>query len=88
MERFATQLEADRPLRDLALNSDERRLLSGYTFLTLKPLIIVLNHGEDAPPTTEVRTAAAVAGRRGGHPLRGRGGGAGASSTLRRPRSS
>lgn len=46
MERFREQLEAGRPLRDLPLTPDERSLVLGYSFLTLKPLITVLNHGE------------------------------------------
>ncbi|MCB1182888.1 redox-regulated ATPase YchF [bacterium] len=51
MERFRAQLENDRPLRDLELNPDEAKISSGYAFLTLKPMIVVLNHaeGEDAP---------------------------------------
>jgi len=51
MTRFREQLEDDKPLRDLKLNPDEIKMSSGYTFLTLKPMIAVLNHaeGEDAP---------------------------------------
>ena len=62
MERFLAQLEDDRPLRDLALNSDEAKIASGFAFLTLKPLIVVLNHaeGEAAPP--DVVAAAREAG--------------------------
>ena len=62
MERFREQLENDRPLRDLELNSDEIKLSAGYTFLTLKPMIVVLNHeeGEEAP--AGVLAAAKAAG--------------------------
>lgn len=51
MLRFKEQLENDNPLRDLELNADEIKMASGFTFLTLKPMIAVLNHaeGEEAP---------------------------------------
>jgi GTP-binding protein YchF len=51
MLRFKEQLENDKPLRELDLNPDEIKMASGYTFLTLKPMIVVFNHaeGEEAP---------------------------------------
>ena len=62
MERFRAQLEQDSPLRDLELNPDEEKIASGYAFLTLKPIIVVLNlaEGEDAP--ADVVEAARKAG--------------------------
>jgi GTP-binding protein YchF len=62
MERFREQLENDRPLRDLELNPDEIKLSSGYAFLTLKPMIVVLNHEEGAAAPDEVIAAATAAG--------------------------
>ncbi|MBU8871033.1 MAG: YchF family ATPase [Gemmatimonadales bacterium] len=62
MERFRAQLEQDRPLRDLELNPDENKIASGYSFLTLKPMIVVLNHEEDAVPPIDVAEAAGRAG--------------------------
>ncbi len=56
MMRFKEQLENDKPLRDLELNPDEVKMASGYTFLTQKPMIAVLNHAEG-----EVGPAAAIA---------------------------
>ncbi len=47
MEKLKAQLEADRPLRDLELTADELRLIRGYGFLSLKPVLIVLNLGDD-----------------------------------------
>ena len=61
-ERFQRQLEAERPLRELSLSPDEQRVVSGYTFLTLKPLIVVLNHAEAEPPSDAVTAAAQAAG--------------------------
>lgn len=47
MERCRLTLEAGTPLRTLDLSSDELRLLRGFTFFTLKPMLVVLNAGED-----------------------------------------
>jgi ribosome-binding ATPase len=42
------ELEAERPIRDLALSEEEQLLLRGYQFLTAKPLLLVINIGEQA----------------------------------------
>ncbi|MBC8425225.1 redox-regulated ATPase YchF [bacterium] len=47
MERFKARLEDGKPLRDLELSPDEIKLSSGYSLLTLKPMILVLNGSED-----------------------------------------
>ncbi len=47
MERLQQHLENGGALRNLELTEDERRLLRGYQFLTIKPMLIVLNIGED-----------------------------------------
>ncbi|MCP4571579.1 MAG: redox-regulated ATPase YchF [bacterium] len=62
-ERLREQLENDRPLRDLELNVDEEKIITGYTFLTRKPMIVVLNHaeGEDAPAAAAETARAAGA---------------------------
>ena len=57
-ERFKATLEEGVALRTLALNPDEAKLTSGFSFLTLKPMIVVLNGGEDGVPA---ETAAAAA---------------------------
>jgi hypothetical protein len=41
--RLKAQLEEGHPLRDLTLSEAEQQLVSGYRFLTLKPLLVVLN---------------------------------------------
>ncbi len=46
--RLQAELEAERPIRDVELNEDEERLLRGYQFLTAKPLLLVINIGEQA----------------------------------------
>src|SRR5262245_42512311 len=47
LQRFQTELEAGTPLRDLELSEEEARSVRGYQFLSLKPLLVVLNLGED-----------------------------------------
>ena len=47
MERLKEHLENEQPIRDIELSEDEERLLRGYQFLTQKPMLIVLNVGED-----------------------------------------
>ena len=46
MERLREALEAETPLRDLPLAEEERQLVKGFQFLTLKPMILALNLGE------------------------------------------
>jgi GTP-binding protein YchF len=53
-------LEAERPLREVSLTDEERRRLRSYSFLSEKPILLVVNLGED-----EVRDAAGVLARTG-----------------------
>jgi len=46
LERFRARLEKGEPLRLEAVSADEARSVSGFAFLTLKPLIVVLNGPE------------------------------------------
>jgi GTP-binding protein YchF len=48
-------LESEKPLRDLALTEDEQRRIRGYALLSGKPLVLVVNMGEE-----QVRKAAAT----------------------------
>lgn len=49
MLRLKAALEADTPLREVMadLDEDDEKVLRGFGFLTAKPLLIVLNLGED-----------------------------------------
>jgi len=40
-------LESEKPLRELELSEEERRRLRNYSFLTEKPILLVVNVGED-----------------------------------------
>jgi GTP-binding protein YchF len=65
MEKLVEQLEAERPLRALELDAHERKRVSGYQFLSLKPLLLVLNVVEDAisePVPGDLVSAAEAAG--------------------------
>ena len=46
LRRILAHLEAERPLRTMELSRGERQELRGYTFLSLKPLLVVINADE------------------------------------------
>ena len=43
---FATALQAGRPLRDLEVDPADEKLIRGFGFLTLKPMLVVMNTAE------------------------------------------
>jgi hypothetical protein len=47
LTRLKAALEAERPLRALDLSDEEERLIAGFRFLTRKPMLILLNVGEE-----------------------------------------
>ena len=47
LERFREALEREQPLRDMELTEDEQRRVRGYTFLSAKPLLLVINLGDE-----------------------------------------
>ncbi|MCU1336407.1 MAG: hypothetical protein JWO19_1988 [Bryobacterales bacterium] len=55
LERIKAELEADRPLRELEFSDEDEKRIRGFQFLSLKPVLCVLNIGEnDAPRLHEV----------------------------------
>ncbi len=56
LQRFKEALENEIPLRQLELTFNEELMVRGYQFLTLKPLLIVLNIDEDQITDTEAVT--------------------------------
>jgi len=61
LERLRPGLEEERTLRQQGLSEAEQQMLSNYSFLTQKPLLVVLNVGEDEvakPLPSEVAAAA------------------------------
>ncbi len=53
LKRCLAQLETERPLIEMDLSDDELKLIRGYLFMSLKPMLIVLNIAEDDIPKSE-----------------------------------
>jgi hypothetical protein len=54
LTRMREALENETPIRDLEMTEEEELMVRGYQFLTAKPMLVVLNIGEDQladPPT-------------------------------------
>jgi GTP-binding protein YchF len=49
-ERLKAHLDTEQPLRDLDLTPDELQALRGYGFLSLKPVLIIVNIGDEGEP--------------------------------------
>jgi hypothetical protein len=68
LERIKAELEADKPLRELEFSDEDEKRIRGFQFLSLKPVLCVLNIGEgDAPRLHEVEEqyrTGAFAGRK------------------------
>ena len=61
LQRIQASLEAERAIREMQLGAEEQRAVAGYAFLTLKPLLLVLNVAEEqlaAPVPAEIEAAA------------------------------
>ena len=48
MNRLKAELEAETLMRDVELAAEEIALIAGFRFLSLKPLLVLINQGEDA----------------------------------------
>jgi len=48
--KIKADLEKDKPIQELKLTPDEAKTIANYQFLTAKPLLIVVNIGEDQLP--------------------------------------
>lgn len=53
LRRCRDWLGAERPLRELSLGRDDQRLLRGFALLSARPLVVVVNLGEDQLGQTE-----------------------------------
>ncbi|MCC7021817.1 MAG: redox-regulated ATPase YchF [Thermomicrobiales bacterium] len=65
MERLKSTLEADTPIREILpeLDPEDEKTLRGFGFLTAKPLLILLNLGEEQLGETGERLIADIAAR-------------------------
>ena len=57
LEKCKAQLEAEKPLRELELTAEERKSIGGFLFLSQRPMLYVLNLGDDE--AAELATAVA-----------------------------
>lgn len=66
-QRFQDALGQEKPLRELEITSEEEKALSGFGFLTRKPMMILLNLGEGqlAPAITAERPLVQVVALQG-----------------------
>ena len=65
LRRLEAALGEERALRNLDLDEAERRMIAGYRFLSLKPLLLVLNVPEDEVAAPAPATLVAAATERG-----------------------
>jgi len=57
LERAKATLESNQPLRQMELSEDDEKRIRGFQFLSLKPMLYVLNLGEgDAPRLHEIES--------------------------------
>ena len=47
LEKCKAHLEAEKPLRELVLTPEERKPIGGFLFLSQRPMLFVLNLGDD-----------------------------------------
>src|SRR5262249_46463617 len=47
LERAKAWLESEKPLREMEIDEDEKKLVKGFSFLSEKPMIYIENIGED-----------------------------------------
>ena len=47
LQRAKAWLESEKPLREMEISEDEKKLVKGFAFLSEKPMIYVENIGED-----------------------------------------
>ena len=57
LARLKEKLEQEVPIRQQHLEAEEAKLLEGYQFLTAKPLLVVLNVGEEQASDTDTLAA-------------------------------
>ena len=65
--RFQSSLGQEVPLRDIEINAEEEKMLSGFGFLSQKPMLIVLNlaEGQSAPEVSYTHQHSRVVGLQG-----------------------
>jgi GTP-binding protein YchF len=66
-ERFIDALSREIPLREIDLTADEEKALSGFGFLTRKPMLVLLNlnEGQEMPPVEYIHPHSNLAALQG-----------------------
>jgi len=65
LRQVQAHLEAEKPLRSLMLAAEQQRMLSGFQFLSRKPMLLVLNVAEEHISEPAPDEIAAAASKRG-----------------------
>jgi GTP-binding protein YchF len=47
LRRISEQLNEMKPIREMEISDEERRIIRGFQFLTLKPIVVILNSSEE-----------------------------------------
>ena len=68
LQRCKTTLEDNQPLRSLALDAEDEKRVRGFQFLSQKPVLYVLNLGEEDAPRLHEREQEFRQGPLGGRP--------------------
>lgn len=66
LEKCRKYLLEETPLREVEFTQEEEKLLRGFQFLSLKPLLVVVNVGEEVDETKFVETAGTWTGKKRG----------------------
>ena len=59
LERAKAHLETEKPLREMMISPDEKKLIRGFMFLSEKPILYVLNIGESTELGKDLENAVA-----------------------------
>jgi ribosome-binding ATPase YchF (GTP1/OBG family) len=57
LEKCKAHLEAEKPLRELVLTPEERKPIGGFLFLSQRPMLYVLNLGDDEAAEMDLAVA-------------------------------
>jgi len=68
LEKCKAQLEAEKPLRELELTLEEKKSISGFLFLSARPVLYVLNLGDEEADKLDTAVGRHKLGQLGGRP--------------------
>src|SRR5437899_12136897 len=58
LKRARTQIESEKPLREMEMTHEDKKRIRGFMFLSEKPILYVLNIGESTELGKELEDAA------------------------------